>query len=203
MKLLGIIILAILIIFLIFQLYSMNSNKSIEKYPYSLIKKYNGFETRTYESRLFSTVKLPGDKYENISGQGFSALAGYIFGGNEKKQKISMTSPVTMALEDSITMMFMVPEKYNRENLPQPNNSDIKFIQEPAKKVAAIRFGGWANSEKIEAHKAALLQLLEKENIAHSGNFYFLGYNPPYEILSRRNEIIVELDTSSLKHKGK
>jgi hypothetical protein len=197
MKILGVITLSVTIIFFVFQLYSISSNKSIEKYPYSLIKKHDGFEIRSYESRLFSTVKLPSDKYEDISRQGFSALAGYIFGGNKKKQNISMTSPVTMALEDSITMMFMVPEKYNLENLPHPNNSDIKFKLEPAKKVAVIQFGGWANSEKIETYKEKLIQMLNIEKIEYLERFHFLGYNPPYEVLSRKNEIMVELEINS------
>ena len=199
MKLLGIIFLAITFIFFVFQLYATSSSKSIEKYPYSLIKKYDGFEIRNYESRLFSTVKLPSGKYEDISRQGFSALAGYIFGGNKKKQKISMTSPVTMSLQDTITMMFMVPEKYNSANLPQPNNSDIKFMQEPAKTVAVITFGGWANSKKIEAHKQKLIQMLNTEKAGYLDRFYFLGYNPPYEVLSRKNEIMVELEINSVK----
>lgn len=77
-------------------------------------------------------------------------MAGYIFGGNEKKEKIAMTSPVSISLDDSMTMMFMVPKKFNEESLPQPNQSQIKFREEPAKTVAAISFGGWTNDKKID-----------------------------------------------------
>lgn len=193
MKILGILILIIVLLLISFQIYWAISNKSIEKYPYSVVKKYEHFEIRTYESRLFSSVKLNGNDYKRVSGQGFSMLAGYIFGGNEKNQKISMTSPVSMSLEDSMTMQFMVPKEFNEDNLPQPNNAKIKFVEEPAKKVAAIEFGGWANSEKIKLYKQKLIQLLEQEGITHSNKFYFLGYNAPFEMLNRRNEIIVEL----------
>lgn len=43
----------------------------------------------------------------------FGTFAGYIFGGNDKKQAISMTSPVCMSLDNntSTTMMFMLPKK--------------------------------------------------------------------------------------------
>jgi hypothetical protein len=61
-----------------------------------------------------------------------------------------MTSPVTMSLEDSMTVMFMVPKKFNKETLPKPSGSQIEFRQEPAKTVAAITFGGWADDTKIE-----------------------------------------------------
>lgn len=193
MKLLGILILIIILLVISFQIYWTISNKSIEKHPYSVVKKYDNFEIRTYESRLFSSVKLNGNDYKRVSGQGFSMLAGYIFGGNEKNQKISMTSPVSMSLEDSMTMQFMVPKEFNQDNLPEPNNAKIKFVEEPAKKVAAIEFGGWANSEKIKLHQQKLIQLLEKQGITHSNKFYFLGYNAPFEMFNRRNEIIVEL----------
>ena len=55
-----------------------------------------------------------------------------------------------MTLEDSMTMMFMVPKDLKKEMLPKPNQSKIEFKQEPAKTVAAISFSGWANDKKIE-----------------------------------------------------
>jgi hypothetical protein len=51
-----------------------------------------------------------------------------------------MTS-VTMSLEDSMTVMFMVPKKFNKA-LPKPSGSQIEFRQEPAKTVAAITLVG-------------------------------------------------------------
>ena len=104
-----------------------------------------------------------------------------------------MTSPVSMSLEDSVTMMFMVPNKLIKENLPQPDESKIKFKEEPSKTLAAISFGGWANDEKIEEYKQKLMSALDAEGISYSNKFYFFGYNPPYEVFNRKNEIVVEL----------
>ena len=95
--------------------------------------------------------------------------------------------------EDSMTMMFMVPKKFNKETLPKPKNSQIKFKQVPKKTVAAISFGGWANDKKIEKYKQKLITALKTKGIIHTNKFYFFGYNPPYEVFNRRNEIIVEL----------
>lgn len=106
-----------------------------------------------------------------------------------------MTSPVAMSLEDSMTMMFMVPKKYNKETLPKPNQSQIKFEEVPAKRVAAITFGGWANDEKIECYKNQLIAALREKGIKQTQRFYFLGYNPPYEVFNRKNEVIVELES--------
>ncbi|MDB9961055.1 heme-binding protein [Oceanihabitans sp.] len=198
MKILLIVVGVILVAFITIQLFAWNGQRNIETYPYVVNKKYDAFEIRNYEASLFTSVQLSGNKYKDVSSQGFSILAGYIFGGNENGEKIAMTSPVAMSLEDSMTMMFMVPKKYKKETLPQPNQSQIQFREESAKTIAAITFGGWANDEKIERYKQKLKSALDAQNIPYTYRFYFLGYNPPYEVFNRKNEIIVELDSETL-----
>jgi hypothetical protein len=193
MKIVTIILVVILIAFVFVQVYFMLAQRNIETYPYTVKKKYNRFEIRNYEATLFTSVKLSTKGYKNSSGQGFSILARYIFGNNERNEKISMTSPVSISLEDSMTMMFMVPKKLNKDMLPKPNQSGIEFREEPAKTVAAIRFSGWANETKIEKYKQNLKAALDAEGIKYSNQFYFFGYNAPYEVFNRKNEVIVEL----------
>jgi hypothetical protein len=193
MKILYVFLGIFLVSFLIFQVFILRSQNNIETYSYVVEKSYEKFEIRTYNSTLFTSVKLTTNDFKVASSKGFSILAGYIFGGNDRNEKIPMTSPVTMSLEDSMTMMFMVPKKFTKETLPEPTQSKIKIIEQPERSVAAVSFGGWANTEKIEKFKKALKSALEKENIAHTDRFYFFGYNAPYELFNRKNEIIVEL----------
>ncbi len=193
MKIVLIVLAVIILGIIIIQIFVAGGQKNIETYPYVVKKKYDSFEIRSYEASLFTTVKLNMKEYKAASNKGFSILAGYIFGGNERNEKIAMTSPVAMSLEDSMTMMFLVPKKFNKETLPQPNQPQIEFRDEPAKTVAAITFGGWANGEKIEAYKEKLKAALDAEGITYTNRFYFLGYNPPFEVLNRKNEVIVEL----------
>jgi hypothetical protein len=120
-------------------------------------------------------------------------LAGYIFGDNDKNAKIAMTSPVVMELGDSTKMLFKVPAGYTVEELPRPKNSNIVFEKQAEKMVAAIRFDGWASDEKIKQYTELLTAALAKEKMEHTATFRFLGYNPPYELINRRNEIAVEL----------
>ncbi|MEC5167026.1 hypothetical protein RCH18_002775 [Flavobacterium sp. PL11] len=195
MKIVYIILGVAAVVFIGVQVFFMNGQRNIETYPYKVNKKYKDFELRSYEATLFTAVNMSGNKYKESSSKGFSVLAGYIFGGNKKNEKIAMTSPVAMLLGDSTTMMFMVPKKFNKETLPQPNESQIKFREEPAKTVAAISFGGWANDEKIEKYKQELTNALNREGVKYTNRFYFLGYNAPFEVLNRKNEIIVELES--------
>jgi len=175
------------------QVYDYNSTKNIEMYNYKVIQQIDEIEIRTYEPATFSSVKLIGKQYSETANKGFRILAGYIFGGNESNESIPMTSPVTMELSDSVTMRFMVPKDFDVNKLPKPNDERIEFVTLPEKKVAAIRFGGFANDEKIEDYKNRLKEILAKNNIEHFDTFTYLGYNPPFRLINRRNEIIVEL----------
>ena len=194
MKVLIISLSVIGLLFILVYIYSIVIQRGIETYPYIVEQKYDSFEIRRYESSLFTSIKMPTNKYEDASNQGFGILAGYIFGGNDKNEKIAMTSPVSLSLTDSMTMMFMVPKSIRKEDLPAPNQSRIEFKEEPEKRVAAITFGGWADSERIETFKYSLMDFLDENGIAYTDRFFFLGYNAPFEIIGRKNEVIVELE---------
>ena len=183
----------ILVLFVISQLFFLNSQRNIETYAFTIIDSYETIEIRQYEASLFTSVQMPSNNYRKTSSKGFSVLAGYIFGGNDKEEKIAMTSPVAMSLKDSTTMLFLVPKKYTRDNLPVPNDSSIEFKDIPEKRVAAISFGGWASDSKIAAFKSKLITALNTKGIEYTDNFYFLGYNAPMEVFNRKNEVIVEL----------
>lgn len=171
--------------------------KSVDKtetHEYEVLETFDGFEIRKYAPALYSSVQYSTSSYKQISGQGFRTLAGYIFGANENQEQIAMTSPVTMELKDTSKMMFMVPKGMSKDKLPKPNDASIYFEEYPSRIVAAIQFGGWASDEKINAHSEELAHLLEKQGIAHSGAFAYLGYNPPFDVVNRRNEVIVEVE---------
>lgn len=175
------------------QIFITKSSAKIEQRKYQVLRKFDKFEIRRYEPALYSSVKLGATSYNQSANQGFRILAGYIFGGNETNEKISMTSPVTMELGDSSKMMFMVPKSHSLNDLPKPNNSSIVFENQGEKVFAAIEFNGWANDKKIAKYQSILKEQLEKEGIFHTNKFAFLGYNAPFEIINRRNEVIVEL----------
>jgi MoxR-like ATPase len=56
-----------------------------------------------------------------------------------------------------------------------------------------ISFGGYANDEKIVKYKNKLLQLLQDRKIKVTGEYTFLGYNAPYQLIARTNEIIIPI----------
>ena len=109
-----------------------------------------------------------------------------------------MTSPVHMDIGDSASSMsFVMPSNYNKDNLPLPNNSDVTIKTSDEEYVAAIRFGGFASNDNIKKYTTMLENALKKHHLSYYGNFRFLGYNPPYQLFGRRNEIIVTLNWNS------
>jgi hypothetical protein len=78
-------------------------------------------------------------------------------------------------------------------SIPEPNDKSITFEKQPEKIIAAIRFDGWASNEKISKHIELLRVALAKAEINHTNKFSYLGYNPPYEVINRRNEVVVEV----------
>lgn len=194
MKPLMIVCASLIVLFFVLQGFISKSSSDIEQYPYEVIKKYSEIEIRDYKAALFTSVDLKTGNYRQNSGGGFRILANYIFGGNGTGEQIAMTSPVVMSMDSSAQKMsFMVPASYKKESLPKPDNSSIYFESKENCIMAAIQFGGWANDEKIEKHKQKLIKQLKKHGIEHKGNFSYMGYNPPYEMMNRRNEVVVEL----------
>ena len=193
MKIFLIAVISVVSIVALAQVFVTKSTNSTEQRKYVVLKKFDKFEIRKYEPALYSSVKLNSKRYKEGASEGFNILAGYIFGGNATNEKIAMTSPVVMDLGDTSEMMFMIPSEYKLENLPSPNNNKIVFQQQGEMIMAAIQFDGWADDQKIEKYKAILIEELAKENIAHQNKFDFLGYNPPFELINRRNEVVVEV----------
>ena len=190
----SILILILVIGFVVVQLFALKSQHNIETHAFTVKEKYDTFETRTYEKALFTSVQLPNNGFKDAASNGFSVLAGYIFGGNDKNEKIAMTTPIKMSIQESMTMFFMMPHEFKKETLPLPNDSNIEFKEEAEKTVAAIGFGGWEKNKKIDHYKRELRTALEAKDISYSNQLFYLGYNAPYEVFNRKNEIIVELN---------
>lgn len=190
-----IVLIVLTVVFIAFQSFMSISNSNIEKQQYRVVKAEEGFELRYYPPATFATVKSSAKSYRELSGSGFRKIAGYIFGGNETSTKIAMTSPVHMDInEKESSMSFVMPSKYDVKSLPKPNDAKVEIHQTPGEYAAAIEFGGFANDASIRKHADLLKQLLDEKGVKTIGNFRYLGYNPPYQIIARKNEIVVAVE---------
>ena len=110
-----------------------------------------------------------------------------------------MTAPVHMDIGDSVsTMAFVMPAKYQMGDLPKPDNAKVVLKNSAPEYVAVIQFGGFSSAKKIEKHRAILEKALQEQGLSYHGNFRFLGYNPPFQLFGRRNEVIVALNADEI-----
>lgn len=195
MKTIIIVVVIAIIIVVIFQSFTLMSANKTEEQKYTVILKEKDFEIRFYPSATVATIKSNAKTYKELSGPGFRKLAGYIFGGNETNTSISMTSPVHMDITDSgSSMSFVMPSAYNEENLPKPNDPNVIIQKTPDEYVAVIRFGGFASDKDLIYYSGKLHDILREKGITPTGHARFLGYNPPYQLVDRRNEIIIPVN---------
>lgn len=167
----------------------------IEEQPYRTVARMGELEIRYYPAATLATVSSSARNYREVSYTGFRRIAGYIFGGNEAGQKIAMTSPVHMDIsEQGSSMSFVMPSAYAMGDLPKPNDPGVRLEQSKEEYVAAIRFSGFASDAAIRQQIDRLSALLQEKGILPTGKFRYLGYDPPYRILGRRNEVIVQID---------
>jgi hypothetical protein len=195
MKKMLITLLVIFVVLIAFQSFMAISTSNIEKQKYRVVKKESGFEVRFYPPATFATIRSSAKSYRELSGSGFRKIAGYIFGNNETSAKIAMTSPVHMDInQDESSMSFVMPSEYDIKSLPRPNDAKVEIHESPSEYAAAVEFGGYANDESISKHAEQLKKSLEEKGIKPIGHYRYLGYNPPYQLVGRKNEVIVAVE---------
>ena len=185
-------------LFIVFQVYTIMSSHQAKEQPYKVVRVEKDYEVRFYPSATIAKISSSAVSYRELASSGFTKLAGYIFGGNDIGKKIAMTAPVHMDINDSLSSMsFVMPAEYTPADLPKPNDSQVTIETLPEEYVAVISFSGFATDRKIKQYSERLEALLKQSQLTFYGHYRYLGYNPPYQLLGRRNEIIIRLNWTS------
>jgi len=203
-----IVILSILIIWSLVGYFTSNA----EQAKYSVLKKADGYEIRNYPAHIVAQTTIEGSSTESDAlTKGFGILAGYIFGGNVKKENIAMTAPVVarQAFSEKIAMTvpvmtstdgssqvisFFMPSGYTLATLPVPNDSRVRLVEVPEQKMTALAFSGYRIGDRFEKMRKQLLADLARDNITIIGTPIYAGYNPPWTPpWMTQNEIMVQI----------
>ncbi len=184
----------------------------VEQADYTVVKKMNGYEIREYPAHIVAQTTVQGS-YEKSMEKGFSIVAGYIFGGNTKKESIAMTAPVVAQKNDktseSIAMTapvmatsegnsqiisFGMPRSYTMETLPTPNDPRVKIVMIPTKKYAVLRFSWYHSDTRVKKMQKKLLSTLARDGVMVQGSTAYAGYNAPWTPpWMNRSEVLVEI----------
>ena len=182
-----------IVLLILSQFFMAYQSNKIETPKYTVLKSYDDFELRQYGSMILAQTVMQSASYENTSSQGFRTVASYIFGGNDENKKIAMTAPVIMEMGDDTKMSFVMPKEHSMESLPEPSSEEVKILKVSPKKYAVITFPGYANNKKIDKYAKKLLKSIKSEGLETVGNVKFMGYNAPWQVIGRKNEIAVEV----------
>lgn len=206
-------LIVLIVIFVLWSAWGFFGSR-VEQADYIVAKKMNDYEIREYPAHIVAQTTVKGP-YGKSMNSGFSIVAGYIFGGNIKKESIAMTAPVVaqkgevkkasenIAMTapvvattegDAQIISFGMPRSYTLEMLPTPNDPRVKIVMIPAKKYAVMRFFGYRSDARIKSIQNKLLSILVRDGVVVEGSVAYAGYNapgtPPW---MTRNEVLVEI----------
>ena len=185
---------ALIAIVTLISAFTMRKQENVEEQAFQMLHRDGELEIRYYPPATMATVQMKGTEYRDVASSGFRKLAGYIFGGNDRGQKIAMTAPVHMSMgPEGSTMQFVMPAGMDSSNLPNPNDASVKIELSQPLHMAAIRFSGYANDEAIRKQSEKLEMLLKAKGITQLGPVKYLGYDAPYKLVGRRNEVVTEI----------
>ncbi|MDD2539938.1 SOUL family heme-binding protein [Citrifermentans pelophilum] len=180
-----------------------------EEAPYTVIKTDDIFELREYAPQVLAEIIVDGN-LESAGSKAFRPLFRYISGDNKSRGKIAMTAPVSQeqrgekismtapvsqqSVQGKWAVSFMMPATYTMENLPTPDDPNIKLRQVPARRVAAVRYSGFWSEKKFLQYKQELDNWITANNLKVIGEPVWARYNPPFTLwFLRRNEILIPI----------
>jgi hypothetical protein len=154
----------------------------VEEPDYTVLESLeNNVEIREYQPQIWAAIS------KGSENGAFGTLASYIFGDNNRKERIGMTAPV---VTEEGRMAFVMPNMYDLLSLPQPCDVQIKIESIASRTLAVIRFSGFTGPEKDEKNLRILDQTLQEHGIKTEGRPFVMRYNPPWTPpFMRRNEV--------------
>lgn len=162
----------------------------------------SGAQPESYETRHYGPAKWVSTSVESMDWDsaiqtGFTRLTSYVQGKNEQEMKMKMTAPVMSYVEpgpgpfseSTITVSLYVPSE-QQSDPPRPSESDV-FIEDRAAMTVFVRsFDGFSSAQKNQEQLLTLASVLREEGKVFDEKVYYTaGYNSPFNLLNRNNEV--------------
>lgn len=174
------------------------------------------FALREYLPCVVAETEVTGE-WDAASSQGFRRIAGYIFGGNTRADRIAMTAPVgqrkagekiamtapvgVRPTGDAWVISFTMPSASSLATLPEPNDARVVLRQQPGRRVAVHTFTGFWTDASMARHTEELNAWTAKRGLRAAGPPEINRYDPPWTLpWLRRNEIWVEVEAADGVH---
>ncbi|XP_064847319.1 heme-binding protein 2 [Oncorhynchus masou masou] len=155
------------------------------------------YEVRTYQTTNWISTTLTGMEQQAAISTGFRRLFSYIQGNNHNKENVEMTAPVTClvdpgagpACETTFTVSFYIPEEHQAAP-PLPSDPEL-FLENRKEFTVFVRtYGGFTNMQKSREELLNLLESLQRDGARYKDMpYYVCGYDSPFKLVNRRNEV--------------
>ena len=174
---------------------SVLGKRTAKEPPYKVLAEEGDFEVRQYAEMIVAETVIEG-AYGQTGAPGFSRLAGYIFGKNRSKEKLSMTAPVLQEKKGNAWVMaFVMPEGSRLETLPVPLDPAVTLRSVAGKKVGVIRYSGLHSESNLRSYAGKLTEWLEKNGYRAGSQPRAASYDPPWTLpFLRRNEVHIDIE---------
>jgi hypothetical protein len=169
----------------------------VDSAQYEVEKAEDDIEIRRYPKMILATV------YGHSDNDAFGILFDYIAGNNKSRRKISMTVPVISSekiamtapvISDTRSFSFVMPASYDMDTIPDPLDPRARIEEVPERRLAVMRFRGYAGARALGMRTSRLLEFTEGRGLATRGEPFLMRYNPPFTPgFLRRNEIGIEI----------
>jgi hypothetical protein len=165
-----------------------------ESAPYAVVRAGGKFEVRDYPA--LTVVETPMARGGNGSDNSFRRLFRFITGGNERGEKIAMTTPVFMSGDESnATMAFVMPAKMKSRQVPTPSDGSVTVRELPPGRFAALRFSGGRSAEKEAESLDRLRAWMKTECLSEMSPPVYGYFDPPWTPgFLRRNEVMLRTE---------
>lgn len=182
---------------------------AIEEPDHTVVRTIDDIEIRDYPAFVVAEVEVAGTA-DSAGSQAFPILAGYIFGKNRGERKFAMTAPVVqteapirLPMTAPVTqaqgatgyiVQFVLPKAVTVASAPEPLDPRVRIRDEPARRVAVVRYSGLWSAANYAEHLAHLRDVLAAQRIEAVGEPVFARYNAPFTPwFLRRNEIWIRI----------
>ncbi len=152
-----------------------------------------GVEIREYPSLVVAKTGLSHNSLGGPANEGFRRVARYLFGGNDRSESMAMTAPVVMDMGEKPSLSFYMPFDRREADLPSTSDRTISLQTVPSRILGVLRFGGYAKDKDLERYSKRLRKILEEEGWLVEGSLLYMGYNAPWTLVGRRNEVAYQV----------
>lgn len=194
------------------QLGTLSSTPNLETPQYTILRRARDYQVRTYppylvaEALMEAAASQPATQGVEVNPAGagtraFRSLAEYIFGGNDRGEKMAMTTPVFSDSRGNMQFVIGPSSHKSASSLPAPRTSSVSTRMNAGGLFAVRTFSGLAAAEESKKQQQELRASLLRDGLSvdESQPWVLARYNDPSAPPPvRRNEVLIPLKAFDL-----